>query len=71
MRMSPLCRWMPTVARSSDDFPAPFGPMRPSHSPVRTEAVKSLTARVRPWRTPTSRYSMELIVRPAGCGAAR
>ena len=37
-----------TTARSSDDLPAPLGPIRPSHSPERIVSVNGATATERP-----------------------
>ena len=46
-RISPSCGTRPTAARSSDDLPAPLGPISPSHPPEVTVASN--------WRT-TSRF---------------
>jgi hypothetical protein len=33
----------PAIARSSDDLPAPFGPITPSHSPEPTRSVNDVS----------------------------
>src|SRR6266496_1763535 len=45
------CR--PMIALSVVDFPAPFGPIRPTISPLPTRSVRSRTAETLPYRTST------------------
>jgi hypothetical protein len=46
--MVPVCGVSPATDRNNDDFPAPFGPMRHSHSPGRTVSLKDRTAHAEP-----------------------
>ena len=45
---SPVAATTPTIAWSKDDLPAPFGPIRPNHSPDRIVPVNPWTAIRRP-----------------------
>ena len=46
-RIVPALGTRPTTARSSDDLPAPFGPIRPSHSPDRIVPLNGQATRAR------------------------
>ncbi len=47
-RIVPALGTRPTTARSSDDFPAPLGPIRPSHSPDLIVPLNGARATERP-----------------------
>ncbi|CAB4569676.1 unannotated protein [freshwater metagenome] len=50
-RIRPSCFTSPATVRNSDDFPAPFGPMRHNHSPGRTVSENADTAVDSPYLT--------------------
>ena len=54
MRTSPSWSTRPATARRRVVFPAPFAPMRPTHSPRPTDAVTASTAGRAPKRTDTA-----------------